>query len=586
MGSANTASSLIERLTLPNGAWITNTYDVNARMLGTWLYNSSASALDSSVYTNNVGNQRISVTRNSENTASYTYDAIGQVIGDQSSEVTGGTSRMNEQLHYAFDPAGNLNYRTNNTLVEKFQVNTLNELTSNTNGGKLTVMGTATSQNSTTVSVNSSNALVYGDATFAATNMPITNSYTAIAADSYGRHSTNTVTVSIATNVTYQYDGNGNLTNDGLRSFAYDDENQLIQVWVTNQWFSQFGYDGKLRRRIRQEFTWQTGQWVQTNEIYYVYDGNVVIQERSASNIPSTTYTRGNDLNSSLQGAGGIGGLLAMTLNTELGPSSSNSMFYHSDGNGNVTMLINSSQSIVAAYLYDAFGNVLSAAGSFAQANLYRFSSKEAHLNSGLTYYLYRYCDPSLQRWLNRDPLGELGGVSLYSYAVNNPLNAIDLWGLMSKCDCDKLRGQIFRKARGLLDDLRRYDPVQDGLGGHPMGGGRFTKPGGHFQEILERQGGLKDDLALYLKECVKNDNDPSDPIPRQVDDMANRRVPLPVYPSPNLIIYVPGSPNFWDGVATGALYTGAGAGIIATGGVLAGVLGGGAIVGAAAAAF
>jgi hypothetical protein len=35
--------------------------------------------------------------------------------------------------------------------------------------------------------------------------------------------------------------------------------------------------------------------------------------------------------------------------------------------------------------------------GLFADANLYRFSSKEAHLNSGLVYYLCRYYDPNLQ---------------------------------------------------------------------------------------------------------------------------------------------------------------------------------------------
>jgi hypothetical protein len=105
-GGANAASALVSRLTLPNGAWITNTYDGNARMLGTWLYNSGASALDSSAYTYNVGNQRTAVTRTGENTAAYTYDTIGQVIADQASEVSGGTARMNEQLHYAFDPAG------------------------------------------------------------------------------------------------------------------------------------------------------------------------------------------------------------------------------------------------------------------------------------------------------------------------------------------------------------------------------------------------------------------------------------------------------------------------------------------------
>jgi RHS repeat-associated protein len=201
---------------------------------------------------------------------------------------------------------------------------------------------------------------------------------------------------------------------------------------------------GKMRRRIRQEYTWQSSGWVQTNEVYYVYDGNLVIQERNINNLPTTTYTRGLDLSATLQGAGGIGGLLSMTLNTAPGPSSSNSMYYHSDGNGNVTMLINPWQYIVAKYLYDAFGNTLSAAGSLAQANLYRFSSKEAHLNSGLVYYLYRYYDPNLQRWLNRDPWAEAGFLmlpitvphateedqSLYNFVANDPEDKFDPLGL------------------------------------------------------------------------------------------------------------------------------------------------------------
>jgi YD repeat-containing protein len=166
------ASALIAKIALPNGAFITNIYDNNARLLGTYLTNSAGSNFDSSVYTYNVGNQRTSVTRTGENTADYTYDAIGQVIADQATEVSGGAVRLNEQLSYGFDAAGNLNYRTNNTLIENFQVNTVhpmryltfgrsasscerlqqscltnimavshgvNELTANTNGGKLTV---------------------------------------------------------------------------------------------------------------------------------------------------------------------------------------------------------------------------------------------------------------------------------------------------------------------------------------------------------------------------------------------------------------------------------------------------------------
>jgi RHS repeat-associated protein len=65
-----------------------------------------------------------------------------------------------------------------------------------------------------------------------------------------------------------------------------------------------------------------------------------------------------------------------------------------------------------------------------AEANLYRFSSKEAHPNSGLTYYLYRFYDPSLQRWVNRDPIGERGGLNLYEFAWNDPVDLFDRFGL------------------------------------------------------------------------------------------------------------------------------------------------------------
>ena len=217
-------------------------------------------------------------------------------------------------------------------------------------------------------------------------------------------------------------------------------------------WRSDFAYDGKLRRRIEKDYSWSGSAWTQTNEVHYVYDGNLVIQERDASNVPQVTYTRGNDLSGRLQGAGGIGGLLARTANP-----AQTSAYYHADANGNITCLIDSSQAVVARYLYDPFGNTLSASGSMADANLYRFSSKEYHPNSGLVYYLYRFYDPNLQRWLNRDPLDELGFESIqhrlylkvskrlqtvrmgesrmgYIFCMNTPLVSYDPLGL--DCDC------------------------------------------------------------------------------------------------------------------------------------------------------
>jgi len=135
------------------------------------------------------------------------------------------------------------------------------------------------------------------------------------------------------------------------------------------------------------------------------------------------TYTRGVDLSGSMQGAGGIGGLLART-------DGNGSTFYHADGNGNVTALVNGSGTVVAKYLYDSFGNTLGMWGSLAAGNTYRYSSKEVDLRSEAYYYGYRYYQPNLQRWVNRDPIGESGGINLYGYVGNNPSRYYDPYGL------------------------------------------------------------------------------------------------------------------------------------------------------------
>src|SRR5207253_3016103 len=87
--------------------------------------------------------------------------------------------------------------------------------------------------------------------------------------------------------------------------------------------------------------------------------------------------------------------------------------YYHADGNGNVTMLISSLQLAAAKYSYDPFGYALSSCGPLAEANTYRFSSKETHPASGMVYYLYRFYDPQQQRWMVPDPLLERGAVAL-----------------------------------------------------------------------------------------------------------------------------------------------------------------------------
>jgi RHS repeat-associated protein len=140
-------------------------------------------------------------------------------------------------------------------------------------------------------------------------------------------------------------------------------------------------------------------------------------------------YPRGTDLSGSLEGAGGIGGLLARSDQYSSGnPTRHN--YYHADGNGNITYLVNSSQGLAASYRYDPFGRTISSSGTLAAFNVYRFSSKEVHVNSGMYYYLYRFYDPNLQRWINRDPIQELGGLNVYRFVANSPIHSHDALGL------------------------------------------------------------------------------------------------------------------------------------------------------------
>jgi RHS repeat-associated protein len=290
-----------------------------------------------------------------------------------------------------------------------------------------------TTDSATSVTVNGQSATLYADKSFALANLALADTaITAVAQDGQGQSNSHAIHVGFPPTVAFQYDTSGNLTNDGRRVFSYDNENQLVGVVVSNgvNQLTQTGfvYDGRMRRRIRTEATWQSGGWVTNQVLRYVYDGHQVIQERDGNNVSLVSYTRGLDLSSTLEGAGGIGGILARTHHA----SPNHHFFYHADGNGNVTAIINEAQNVVAEYQYDPFGNMLSARGALAEGNLYRFSSKEYHPASGLYYYGYRFYDPYLQRWLNRDPMQERGGLNLYSLLGNDSVNRLDSFGLFT----------------------------------------------------------------------------------------------------------------------------------------------------------
>jgi RHS repeat-associated protein len=221
----------------------------------------------------------------------------------------------------------------------------------------------------------------------------------------------------------FVYDADGNLTQDGRWVYSWDGENRLIAVeTATNvenlvpKMKLDFTYDYQSRRVGKVVSVCSNSAWVAVRTNLFIYDGWNLIAEiqnsRSSSVLSTNFYVWGLDLSGSLQGAGGIGGLVSAVLD---GPSSNSMVFYAYDANGNVADVINGDTGAIAAhYEYSPFGETVVQAGD-AQVlalNPYAFSTKYLDRETSLYYYGHRFYNPLLGRWVSRGPTGgNTGGV-------------------------------------------------------------------------------------------------------------------------------------------------------------------------------
>ncbi|MDD4737602.1 MAG: RHS repeat-associated core domain-containing protein [Kiritimatiellae bacterium] len=256
--------------------------------------------------------------------------------------------------------------------------------------------------------------------------------------------------------VTCYYDADGNLTNYNGRTLVWDAENRLVAVWpihVMNDVKQlYFDYDYMSRRINKRVYTYMpylTYRW-ELKDCAMVYDGWNPLKE-TITYMPGTnpldkpdetnSYIWGLDLSGSLQGAGGVGGLLSMSVVSGL---QSADYYPCYDANGNVTDYVDTNGNLVAHYQYDPYGNITHAEGPMAADMPYRFSTKYQDDETGLLYYGYRYYNPELGRWINRDPIEEIGGMNLYAMLFNNAIGSVDLHGLDNfDCKTKKWHGQV-----------------------------------------------------------------------------------------------------------------------------------------------
>ncbi len=489
------------------------------------------------------------------NSIAIGYDGISEVTSWIGKETTG-QPRWNEQIHYSYDAAGNMLYRSNNwTVLSIGSYNNINEPSDYVTSGSFTAVGSLSAP-ATNVTINGYAAEVYSDLTFANTNIAIdyyqTGYFTNVAQNIYGLKTTNQYAVTWINPFDYNPDG----STDGASSiyFTYDEFGHVADISygdASGYHYAQLTWDGLGRCRSVQYYTLtndSTGNWWvgPFNQVRYIYDGMAVVQERDSNNTPLVTYTRGLDMSGSLQGAGGIGGLLARTDSN--GPA-----FDHADGNGNVTALMDSYQRIAARYEYDPYGRLLGKWGRLADANTYRFSSKQYFQAFGMYNFDCRFYMPEMARWPNPDPIGEAGGINLYGFVGNNPVNFVDTFGLTT----------YYRETPFNQDQAGSYGPysftVDDGSDNAEYSSWT-TDPEFFGNDAMETQDGMLMAMVAPIADPVGMAFGAafeflSKPIADALESLGLRKPPIPktpkaspcpvsIKPEPKITLYRQGNPN------------------------------------------
>lgn len=272
---------------------------------------------------------------------------------------------------------------------------------------------------------------------------------------------------------TYTYDAGGNITSKktydftwytlgtptATSNYTYGDSNWKDKVTSVNAGDEEeipFTYDemGNMEFGSGFYFTWQKGSQLKTASFMglvtssFKYNSSGLRTEKTTSRYiggtsKTTKYTyAGNLLMSQTDGTNTLdfaydpnGQMLGVKYNGV-------NYYYMRSLQGDVTAIYNSNGDIVAKYVYDAWGNVVSVTDANGNAvssdhignvNPIRYRGYYYDIETGMYYLQSRYYMPRFGRFISPDKLFVAGdpitGANMYAYCGNNPVNYSDPTG-------------------------------------------------------------------------------------------------------------------------------------------------------------
>lgn len=342
---------------------------------------------------------------------SFNYDPAGQLLD---AVLRGVTSQTAVQSYgYGYDAAGNRTKEMVGTALtaETPDAQGLNQLATRGSGTVLPIRGT-TNEPVSAVTVNAQAAKITGGNRFeGSANVTAGNNTVTVAATDYGQPP-NTATkqyqVAVAAGVSdsLSYDDSGNTLTGAGRTYEWDSLDRMTAVTAGAQ-RTEFLYDGLGRRR---KITEKTNGTV-TSMKRLAYDGLDVAEERvDATNVLTKRF---------------FGTGMQVLTGADAGR-----YIYTRDHLGSIREAWKvESTSVAVRYDYDPYGRRTKLAGGAFDTD-FGFTGHYTHAATGLVLAHYRPYEPNLARWLSRDPIGEEGGLNLYGYVANDPVNAVDPLGL------------------------------------------------------------------------------------------------------------------------------------------------------------